>query len=147
MDSRGSVARLIIVAAFFTLWTGAAVTRLAYLQLFRYSDFLARAERQQQRFVEISPKRADIFDRNLQELAMSTSVDSCFAVPAEIADTELAANLLSRVLRVPAEEIEARLASSRSFVWIARKLPPDTAGEAPSTGARKVPMPLANGSP
>jgi len=128
MDSRGSLARLIVVAAFFALWTGAAVTRLAYLQLFRYSDFLARAERQQQRFVEISPKRADIFDRNLQELAMSTSVDSCFAVPAEIADTELAANFLSRVLRVPAEEIQARLASSRSFVWIARKLPPDTAG-------------------
>jgi hypothetical protein len=43
-----------------------------------YGDFQARAERQQQHIVEISPKRADILDRNLQELAMNTSLDSCF---------------------------------------------------------------------
>jgi cell division protein FtsI (penicillin-binding protein 3) len=127
MHRRSSLTRLIIVAATLALWSGAALARLAYLQLFRYSEFLARAERQQQHIVEISPRRADIFDRNLHELAMSTSVDSCFAVPAEIADAELAAHLLGRVLNLPAEEMESRLASSRSFVWIARKLRPETA--------------------
>src|ERR1700694_5793530 len=127
MHRRSSLTRLIIVAATLALWSGAALARLGSLPIFRYSEFLARAERQQQHIVEISPRRADIFDRNLHELAMSTSVDSCFAVPAEIADAELAAHLLGRVLNLPAEEMESRLASSRSFVWIARKLRPETA--------------------
>ena len=75
------------------------MARLAHLQLLRYGDFLARAERQQQHIVEISPKRADILDRNLQELAMSTSLDSCFAVPAEIADNELRGTVAGLCLR------------------------------------------------
>src|ERR1700747_2804759 len=94
MDFRSPQIRLLIVAAALGLWTAAAVARLVDLQLLRYSDFLARAEHQQQRIVEISPKRADILDRNLNELAMSTSVDSCFAVPSEIADAALPAQLL-----------------------------------------------------
>jgi len=126
MNFRSPLARLVIVAALLALWTAAAVARLAQLQLLRYGDFLARAERQQQHIVEISPKRADILDRNLQELAMSTSLDSCFAVPAEIADNEVAARLLGSVLGMPREEIATRLTSSRSFVWIARKLAPAT---------------------
>src|SRR5579862_9754012 len=126
-EPRGSLNRLLIVAVALTLWTGAALGRLTYLQLFRYGDYLARANRQQQRIVEISPKRADIFDRNLHELAMSATVDSCFAVPSEIADPELVARLLGPVLQTSPEQIKERLASSRSFAWIARKLPPETA--------------------
>src|SRR6266446_4107925 len=125
MDFRSPQIRLLIVAALLGLWTAAAA-RLADLQLVRYTDFLTRAERQQQRIVEISPKRADILDRNLHELAMSTSLDSCFAVPAEIVDNALVARLLGPVLGLPADEMATRLSSSRSFAWIARKLPPAT---------------------
>ena len=124
MDFRSPQVRLLIVAAALGLWTAAAVARLADLQLLRYGDYLARAERQQQRIIEISPKRADILDRNLEELAMSTSLDSCFAVPAEISDNDLVARLLGPLLHIPPDEIATRLSSSRSFVWIARKLPP-----------------------
>ena len=127
MDSRRPLTRSLILAALLAVWSLAALGRLAYLQLVRYGDFLARAERQQQRIVEVSPKRAEVLDRNLHTLAMSARVDSCFAVPAEIADPKMVARLLARVLDVPAAEIEARLASSRSFVWIARKLRPEIA--------------------
>jgi cell division protein FtsI (penicillin-binding protein 3) len=127
MDFRSPQIRLLIVTAALGLWTAAALARLADLQLLHYSDYLARAERQQQHIVEISPKRADILDRNQQELAMSTSLDSCFAVPAEISDNDLAARLLAPLVGLPADEISARLSSSRSFVWIARKLSPATA--------------------
>jgi cell division protein FtsI (penicillin-binding protein 3) len=125
MESRSPSTRLLIVAALLALWTGASLARLGYLEVFRYADFLARAERQQQHIVEISPKRADIFDRNLHALAMSAAVNSCFAVPVEVADPQVAARLLGGVLDVSPDEMEARMASSRSFVWIARKLPPD----------------------
>ena len=55
--------------------------RLTYLQLFRHSDYLARALRQQQRTFEITPERGAIYDRNGKPLAMSIQVDSAFGVP------------------------------------------------------------------
>jgi len=61
VDPHGSLNRLVYVALVLALWSGAALGRLTYLQLFRYSDYLARANHQQQRVVTISAKRADIF--------------------------------------------------------------------------------------
>jgi cell division protein FtsI/penicillin-binding protein 2 len=117
--------RLLLVAGIILAGIAAVLGRLGYLQLFRYSDYLARAARQQQRIIEITPKRGSIYDRNMDPLAMSIPVDSVFAVPIEVGDAQLAAQLLSRVLGTPRDLLEARLGSAQSFVWIARKLPPD----------------------
>jgi cell division protein FtsI (penicillin-binding protein 3) len=117
--------RLLIVAGVALLWTTGVFGRLSYLQLIKHGEYLARAQRQQQRTIEITPKRGIIYDRNMRALAMSVPVKSAFAVPAEIADESLAARLLSGVLGVPQDVLEARMASSRSFVWISRKLPPE----------------------
>jgi len=125
MDSRRLRLRLLIIALIAALWMAAALGRLAYLQLFRYGDYLARAQHQQQKIVPTSPKRAPIYDRNMHPMAMSIEVDSCFAIPSEIADQALAARLVSRVLGVPENVMEQRLASSRSFVWLERKLSPE----------------------
>lgn len=127
MDLRRTRLRLLIVASLAALWMVAAAGRLAYLQLFCYSDYLARALRQQRHIVQISPKRAPIYDRNLLPLAMSIEVDSCFAVPSEIADQEMAARLLAGALGIPQSVVEERLASSNSFAWVERKLSPEKA--------------------
>jgi cell division protein FtsI (penicillin-binding protein 3) len=124
---RLAVRRLLIIAGVALIWMAAVFGRLGYLQLFRHSEYMARAQRQQQRVIEITPKRGSIFDRNMHPLAMSIPVDSAFAVPSELADEQLAARLLSGVLGIPRDALEARLESSHSFVWIARKLPPDKA--------------------
>jgi cell division protein FtsI (penicillin-binding protein 3) len=117
--------RYLVLLVLGVLWMGAVLARLSYLQLFRYSDYLALAHRQQQRIVEISPERGVLYDRNGRELARSIAVDSCFAVPAEISDPEMVARLLSGVVGFSPEELETRLASSRSFAWVARKLTPE----------------------
>ncbi len=119
--------RLLILAGVALFWMVAVFGRLSYLQLFRHGEYLARAQRQQQRTIEITPKRGTIYDRNRKPLAMSIPVDSAFGVPSEIVDEHLAARLLSGVVGKPQEELEARFESSRSFVWIARKLPPEKA--------------------
>ena len=119
--------RMLMIAGVAALSMLAIAGRLAWLQLFQYSEYLGRAQRQQQRVIEVTPRRGAIYDRNLHPMAMSIPVDSCFAVPAEISDVSLASQLLSSVLGIPREVIEARLGSSRSFVWIARKLPPEKA--------------------
>ena len=119
--------RLLIIAGVAFLWMTAVFGRLTYLQLFLHSEYLARALRQQQRTIEITPERGAIYDRNKRPLAMSIPVDSAFAVPGEIADENLAARLLSGVVDVPEEVLEERFESSKSFVWISRKLPPEKA--------------------
>ena len=120
--------RLLIVAGVALLWMTAVLGRLGYLQLIRHSDYLARAQRQQQRTIEITPKRGAIYDRNMHPLAMSVPVESAFAVPSEIGDNKaMAARLLSGVLGIPRDVLETRFESGGSFVWILRKLPPDKA--------------------
>jgi len=116
---------LLIVAGVALLWATAVFGRLGYLQLYRHRDYLLRAQRQQQRIIEISPKRGAIYDRNMHALAMSIKVDSAFAIPNEIKDKALAAQLLSGVLGIPADLVESRLDSSQNFVWIERKLTPE----------------------
>jgi cell division protein FtsI (penicillin-binding protein 3) len=117
--------RLLIVACLSLLFMTAVFGRLGYLQLFLHGEYLVKAQRQQQHVIEITPKRGAIYDRNMHPLAMSIPVDSAFAVPSELGDHQLAARLLSGVLGIPREVLEVRLESSHSFVWIARKLPPD----------------------
>ncbi len=110
------------LAAIFALWMAAGAARLVQLQVLRYGEYVTRAQRQQQRTVEVSPKRGAIYDRNFRELAMSVSVDSIFAVPAEIPSPETTAGLLARVLDLDAAELLARLKGSRSFCWVKRKV-------------------------
>jgi cell division protein FtsI (penicillin-binding protein 3) len=123
-QSRAHV-RLLIVAGVALLWATAVFGRLGYLQLYRHRDYLLHAQRQQQRIIEISPKRGAIYDRNMHALAMSIKVNSAFAIPNEIKDKALAAQLLSGVLGIPADLVESRLDSSQNFVWIERKLTPE----------------------
>ncbi len=117
--------RLLMVAGVILACIIAVLGRLGYLQLFCHSEYLAHAARQQQRTIEITPKRGSIYDRNMDPVAMSIPVDSVCAVPMEVGDAQLAAQLLSRVLGIPRDVLEARLGSGQSFVWIARKVPPE----------------------
>lgn len=124
MEQRGPRFRFLLIFCFAVVWMGAVLARLTYLQLFSYQEYLTRANRQQERIIEISPTRGVIYDRNGRELAMSIPVDSCFADPDEISDPEMVARLLSRILNKSEDEIEEHLKSSRSFAWIARKITP-----------------------
>ncbi len=127
MEQRGARIRWLWLSATAIFWMLAVLARLSYLQLFRYSDYYARAQRQQRRIVLITPKRGVIYDRNAQELAMSISVDAVFADPAEIKDREMVAQLVSRVVGVPSAEIEARFAEAKYFARLAGKLTPEQA--------------------
>src|SRR5258707_1895393 len=123
---RKAVNRLLIVACLAVFWLSCVFGRLGYLQLFRHSEYMARAQRQQKRVIEITPKRGAIYDRNMHPLAMSLQVDSTFAIPSELGDNKAqAAKLLSGVLNIPRDMLEAKFESGATFVWVARKLPPE----------------------
>lgn len=117
-----SRARIVGLGAVACLWLGLVLFRLVQLQFLQHGEFALRAERQQQRVLTVSPKRGIIYDRNGRELAVTITVDSLFAVPAEVSDPALVARLLAPVIGDPADQLAEKLRSPRSFVWIARKL-------------------------
>ncbi len=96
--------------------------RLVWLQIINYGDYTQRAAKQQQRSIEVSPVRGNIYDRRGNELAMTVNVDSVFAVPSEVPDVHSTAQVLARVLKADASEIEGRMRGSHAFAWIARKI-------------------------
>jgi len=71
----GNARRLYLLGAILVFWCCAICCRLVYLQIFRYGDFVERAQHQQQRSIELSAKRGIIYDRSGRELAMSVAVD------------------------------------------------------------------------
>lgn len=114
--------RIIFLGAIALLWLASLLFRLVDLQVLRHGEFARRAERQQQRTLDITPQRGVIYDRNRHELAVSIGVDSVFAIPGEVRDPALAARLLAPVLGLDPTVLEDRLRSDRSFVWVKRKL-------------------------
>src|SRR5579864_9587925 len=105
MEQRNPRLRWLIIWVAAVVWIVVVLGRLSYLQLFCYSEYLAKAQHQQQRIFEISPMRGAIYDRKGRALAVSLPMDSVFADPADISDVSLVARLLSRVLDVPAEDL------------------------------------------
>ncbi|HUJ32026.1 MAG TPA: penicillin-binding transpeptidase domain-containing protein [Candidatus Acidoferrum sp.] len=126
MEQRNPRLRWLVVWVLAVVWMAAVLGRLSYLQLFCYSEYFAKAQRQQQRVFEISPMRGTIYDRRGRELAVSMPMDSVFADPAEITDAEMVARLLSRVLTVPADDLETKIREAHTPVRLARKLSPET---------------------
>jgi len=120
-----SASRLVLVAGLVLVWVAAIFGRLGYLQLFCHGEYLKLAAKQQKRVIEITPKRGSIYDRNRHPLAMSIPIDSVFAVPAELGDPQLEAQLLSGVLGIPRDVLQAKFESAQNFVWVARKIPPE----------------------
>jgi len=114
--------RLYILLGFLLFWFLVICGRLVWLQIINYGDYTQRAAKQQQRSIEVSPVRGNIYDRRGNELAMTVSVDSVFAVPSEVPDVHSTSQLLARVLKADASEIEGRMHASHAFAWIARKI-------------------------
>ncbi|MGA7920478.1 MAG: penicillin-binding protein [Candidatus Acidiferrales bacterium] len=127
MQQRSSARlRWLVVWVVAVVWMGAVLARLSYLQLFCYSEYFAKAQRQQQHVFEISPMRGVIYDRKGRELAISIPMDSVFADPADISEPEMVARLLSRALDIPTEELETKIREASKPVRLAKKLSPET---------------------
>ena len=106
------------------VWFCVIGARLYYLQVIQYTDFLGRAQRQQQRTVEVAPPRGGIYDRQMNPLAMSLGVDSVYAVPSELVQPQKVASALASILKVDVDDVRGRFQSNRSFCWVKRRVTP-----------------------
>jgi cell division protein FtsI (penicillin-binding protein 3) len=124
--------RFWIICFCFFLWAVAIALRLFTLQIVEHKQYADRADKQQQRTIDVAPRRGVLYDRNLHELAMTVQVDSIYADPAEIDDKKAAAHTLADLVHVDPEdnrttesEIAKRLMAGKNFAWIARRVSAD----------------------
>ena len=118
------------------VWLLVLFGRLVDLQVLRKDEFVKRARRQQERTVELPPRRGAITDREGRPLAVTREVDSVFAIPSDVKDPKQTAQELADVLRVSPKELARKLSDGdRDFVWIARRVPEETARK---VAARKL---------
>jgi cell division protein FtsI/penicillin-binding protein 2 len=138
MEQRCLRVRWLVVWVLALVWMATVAARLGYLQIVRYGEYFQKAQRQQQRSFEISPKRGPIYDRRGQEFAVSIPMDSAFADPAEIKDAAMVARLLAPALGVPSEEIETKIHEAKTPVRLAKKLSPETVARVTDMNLRGV---------
>jgi cell division protein FtsI/penicillin-binding protein 2 len=120
-QSNDSRFRLYTLCGLLCFWLLAICLRLIYLQIFCYGDFERRAQHQQQRSFDLSPKRGVIYDRAGRELAMSIQVDSAFVVPSETPDLANTINLITRITKDDPRVVLADCHAHKTFCWVARK--------------------------
>ena len=120
-SSNGARFRLYALSGLLCLWLLAICFRLVYLQIFCYGDFERRAQHQQQRSFDLSPKRGVIYDRAGRELAMSIQVDSAFVVPSEAPDLANTISLIARITKDDPRVVLADCRAHKTFCWVARK--------------------------
>ena len=104
------------------IWGTAIGARLYFLQVVQSADLKTRATRQQQRTLDVSPRRGIIYDRNNNELAVTIKVDSFFVNPEEVKDQVRTARVLSDITGVPRAELLERFDTEKNFVWIKRRV-------------------------
>ncbi|ABZ84610.1 stage v sporulation protein d [Heliomicrobium modesticaldum Ice1] len=117
------------VFLFFTVLVGILILRLFWVQVVNGAFYSAKAEEVRLRALPVEAKRGTIYDRNMNSLAVSVSVDSVVANPREVNGSERGREIaaeLARVLELDQERVFKLITQPDvGFVWVKRKVEPD----------------------
>ena len=123
--------RLAAALSALLLWAIGIEVRLIYLQVVRYADLSARAERQQSRTIKAPAKRGDILDRHGHVLAYSVDADTIYAVPTEVSNADKTAAALCGALEdcdaKDRQAIAEKIRKGKYFAYVRRQVWPDQA--------------------
>jgi cell division protein FtsI (penicillin-binding protein 3) len=109
-------------ALLLAAWAAVVVGRLVQVQIAQGSRYRARAQRQQERRIEIKGSRGSILDREGRELAVSVEAASVYAIPDDVENPRAAAQALAPLVGLPPGEVLEKLKSERGFVWVRRQI-------------------------
>ena len=120
---RSRMLGLLLMGAFAAL-----IGRAFYLQIFN-SDFLQeKGESRYRRDIEVSASRGKIVDRNGDMLAVSTPMKTVWAIPADARTmTADQKRQLAALLEISLRELDAKIGQDKTFTFIKRQVPPETA--------------------
>ena len=120
---RSRTVGLLLMAAFLAL-----VARGFYLQVIN-NDFLQqKGDSRYLRDIEISASRGKIVDRNGDMLAVSTPMKTIWAIPGDARQMSgEQKRQLAGLLDMGVRELDAKIASEKTFTFIKRQVSPETA--------------------
>ncbi|MDO5044600.1 MAG: penicillin-binding protein 2 [Coriobacteriia bacterium] len=122
--------RLALALAFLLILVLLMVGRLAFIQIFKHSEFTAMAQEQRTRNITMYAKRGTIYDRSGNILAKSVDAETIYANPKEITDE---ANTVKAILPIVGGDEQVLLNrvndKTKTFVYIAKKVDPTQADE------------------
>ncbi len=97
-------------------------TRLAYIQVFKASEYASEALSQRVRAAAVDPVRGRILDRNGTELAYSITSNSIYVRPQDLKDPEKTAVKLAPILGMDASKLTKQIGLGQRPSIIARKV-------------------------
>ncbi len=121
--------RILCMLAAALLLSGVVWSRLAYWQVLRHGQLSQQAAAQYRELVELPATRGAIFDRNMVQLVVNTTVYSAFVSPDQVpvAQRDQVASALSSVLGVDRSSVVDTLSSNRKFAYVLRRFSKDKA--------------------
>lgn len=121
MENKYFKFRILIVGILFMTAFATIAAKAVHLQVYRSTWLSEKASNQYEKSLTISGKRGIIYDRNLNEMAVSIDVTSIAAYPGRVEDPGAAAKSLAGELGLNARTLQRKLAAKKSFVWIKRQ--------------------------
>jgi stage V sporulation protein D (sporulation-specific penicillin-binding protein) len=127
----GGRIRILAMLAMAAILAGAVWSRLAYWQVARHGQLASQAQAQYREVVELPAVRGAIFDRNMTQLVVNTTVYSAFIAPDQVqpAQRDLIASALAGVLGVDKTALMQTLASNSKFAYVSRRFTKEKADE------------------
>jgi stage V sporulation protein D (sporulation-specific penicillin-binding protein) len=110
---------------------GMVWSRLAYWQVARHGQLAIQAQAQYRELVNLPAIRGAIFDRNLTQLVVNTTVYSAFVSPDQVpaAWRDRVATALVSIVGADHAKVMNILGSTSKFAYIARRFPKDKADQ------------------
>ncbi len=132
---RARVVAAVMLAAF-----GVLAARAVYLQALSAGEWQAYGRKHHQREVTVTAARGVLSDRNGVAFAVSTPVDSVWAVPGELAQAPRSWPALCKQLGISRQTLRRALEAHRGrrFMYLKRHLPPTEAAPIRALGVRGV---------
>src|SRR6202047_4173375 len=99
---------------------GMVWSRLAYWQIARHGHLASQAQAQYREVVELPAVRGAIFDRNLTQLVVNTTVYSAFVSPDQVPSAwrDRVANALVSIVGADQATVLTTLASGAQFAYV-----------------------------
>ena len=119
-------ARLVTVAAFFSLLLAILIWRMVDLTVLHRQFLQGQGNARSLRVIDIPAYRGMITDRNGTPLAVSTPVETVWVNPKEFSPDESQFMQLAKYLKLSPKELSRKVvhAKNREFLYLHRQLPP-----------------------
>ena len=116
--------RISLVGILFFIIIAGICTKAVYLQVFRGEWLSEQAAAQYEKSLVQTGKRGSIYDRHLNDMAVSIKGTSVAVFPSRIQDKRKTAGAVSKALGLDRKTVYRRLQTGEGFIWLKRQATP-----------------------